>query len=102
MPFLTRLRLIGNYNRCKGYVISGDIYLLKYGVECAVCLAGGSLNPEENSLLATAIRRAKDTGVPKENVESALARVSGLLIQFRGTENVDTVRLSVPKVTDRC
>ncbi|KAL4067553.1 transcriptional regulator TACO1-like protein [Scleroderma yunnanense] len=35
---------------------------------------GSSSNPEENSLLAIAIRRAKDAGVPKENIESALAR----------------------------
>ncbi|KAH7916026.1 transcriptional regulator TACO1-like protein [Hygrophoropsis aurantiaca] len=35
---------------------------------------GGSASPEENSLLATAIRRAKDAGVPKENIETALAK----------------------------
>ncbi|KAH7930844.1 YebC-like protein, partial [Leucogyrophana mollusca] len=35
---------------------------------------GGSTSPEENSLLATAIRRAKDAGVPKENIETALAK----------------------------
>ncbi|KAG8217442.1 transcriptional regulator-domain-containing protein [Butyriboletus roseoflavus] len=39
--------------------------------------AGGSTSPEENSLLAAAIRRAKDTGVPKENIENALQRVMG-------------------------
>ncbi|KAF8554725.1 hypothetical protein OG21DRAFT_1508611 [Imleria badia] len=36
--------------------------------------ASGSTN-SENSLLAAAIRRAKDAGVPKENVENALQRV---------------------------
>ncbi|KAI9566504.1 transcriptional regulator TACO1-like protein [Boletus coccyginus] len=36
--------------------------------------AGGAINPEENTLLAAAIRRAKDVGVPKENIERALER----------------------------
>ncbi|KAG9318408.1 sulfate transporter family-domain-containing protein [Chiua virens] len=36
--------------------------------------AGGSTNPEENGLLADAIRRARDAGVPKENIENTLAR----------------------------
>ncbi|KAF8559503.1 YebC-like protein [Imleria badia] len=36
--------------------------------------ASGTTNPEENSLLAAAIRRAKDAGVPKENIESTLER----------------------------
>jgi len=35
---------------------------------------GDSTNPEENGLLAAAIRRAKDAGVPRENVEKALER----------------------------
>jgi len=38
-------------------------------------LDGGSPIPEENSMLATAIRRAKDSGVPKENIENALLKV---------------------------
>jgi translational activator of cytochrome c oxidase 1 len=38
-------------------------------------LDGGSPIPEENSMLATAIRRAKDAGVPKENIENALVKV---------------------------
>ncbi|KIJ69489.1 hypothetical protein HYDPIDRAFT_106118 [Hydnomerulius pinastri MD-312] len=36
--------------------------------------SGSSTNPEENSLLAVAIRRARDAGVPKENIESAVAK----------------------------
>ncbi|KAF8136282.1 YebC-like protein [Boletus edulis] len=36
--------------------------------------AGGSTNPEENNLLAVVIRRARDAGVPKENIENALGR----------------------------
>lgn len=37
---------------------------------------GGSSNIEENSMLATAVRRAKDAGVPKENIENALLKAS--------------------------
>ncbi|OAX33590.1 YebC-like protein [Rhizopogon vinicolor AM-OR11-026] len=37
---------------------------------------GGSPIPEENSMLATAMRRAKDAGVPKENIENALLKAS--------------------------
>ncbi|KAF9228009.1 YebC-like protein [Gyrodon lividus] len=40
----------------------------------AAAKSGGSTNPGENGLLATAIRRAKDAGVPKENVEKALVK----------------------------
>ncbi|KAG1891526.1 hypothetical protein F4604DRAFT_1673358 [Suillus subluteus] len=35
---------------------------------------GGSPILEENSMLATAVRRAKDAGVPKENIENALLK----------------------------
>lgn len=37
-------------------------------------LDGGSPIIEENSMLATAVRRAKDAGVPKENIENALLK----------------------------
>jgi transcriptional/translational regulatory protein YebC/TACO1 len=37
-------------------------------------LDGGSPILEENSMLATAVRRAKDAGVPKENIENALLK----------------------------
>ncbi|KAG1826768.1 YebC-like protein [Suillus subaureus] len=37
---------------------------------------GGSPILEENSMLATAVRRAKDAGVPKENIENALLKAS--------------------------
>ncbi|KAG1754240.1 transcriptional regulator TACO1-like protein [Suillus lakei] len=37
---------------------------------------GGSPILEENSMLATAVRRAKDAGVPKENIENALVKAS--------------------------
>ncbi|KAG1877593.1 hypothetical protein DFJ58DRAFT_740276 [Suillus subalutaceus] len=37
---------------------------------------GGSPILEENSMLATAVPRAKDAGVPKENIENALLKAS--------------------------
>ncbi|KAH7889776.1 YebC-like protein [Phlebopus sp. FC_14] len=39
-----------------------------------ITAAKSSTSPEENGLLAAAIRRAKDAGVPKENIENALAK----------------------------
>ncbi|TDL27437.1 DUF28-domain-containing protein [Rickenella mellea] len=38
---------------------------------------GGSANPELNAALATALRKAKASGVPKDNVEKALTRAGG-------------------------
>ena len=37
--------------------------------------AGGSTDPNSNLQLATALRKAKELGVPKENIEKALGRV---------------------------
>ncbi|EIW85257.1 YebC-like protein [Coniophora puteana RWD-64-598 SS2] len=36
--------------------------------------AGGSPNPETNTALANAIRKAKDNGVPRDNIETSLAK----------------------------
>jgi len=36
---------------------------------------GGSTDPEKNATLAAALRTAKVSGVPKDNIERALARV---------------------------
>ncbi len=36
---------------------------------------GGSPDPEQNKALAAALRRAKDSGVPKDNIENALKKV---------------------------
>ncbi|PPQ68973.1 hypothetical protein CVT24_000362 [Panaeolus cyanescens] len=38
---------------------------------------GGSADPSKNVQLATALKKAKEQGVPKENIEKALARVAG-------------------------
>jgi len=37
--------------------------------------AGGSADPEKNIQLATVLKKAKDLGVPKDNIEKALASV---------------------------
>lgn len=36
---------------------------------------GGSADPELNNALAAAVKRAKETGVPKDNIENALKKV---------------------------
>ncbi|KAI6150846.1 transcriptional regulator TACO1-like protein [Pisolithus tinctorius] len=56
---------------------------------------GGSMRPEENSMLATAIRRAKEAGVPKENIENAIARAErtkghGQMLTFEAMMNATT------------
>ncbi|KAF9530439.1 DUF28-domain-containing protein [Crepidotus variabilis] len=38
---------------------------------------GGSSDPAQNAQLSAALKKAKDLGVPKENIERALARASG-------------------------
>jgi hypothetical protein len=37
---------------------------------------GGSTDPDKNSALAQALRRAREQDVPKENIGKALAKVS--------------------------
>lgn len=37
---------------------------------------GGNADPESNATLAAVIRRVKAQGVPKDNIEAALKRVS--------------------------
>ncbi|KAF8162981.1 transcriptional regulator TACO1-like protein [Crassisporium funariophilum] len=37
--------------------------------------AGGSTDPQKNAQLAAALKKAKEQGVPKENIEKTLARV---------------------------
>ncbi|KAI0807263.1 YebC-like protein [Fomes fomentarius] len=38
---------------------------------------GGSADPELNNALAAAVKRAKETGVPKDNIENALKKAAG-------------------------
>ncbi len=45
------------------------------GIEAAARTGGA--DPEGNSVLATAIQNAKDTSVPKDNIDRAIARGSG-------------------------
>ncbi|KZV88843.1 YebC-like protein [Exidia glandulosa HHB12029] len=46
-------------------------------IESAVRRGGGSTNPEMNTALANALKRAKVSGLPKENIENALKRAAG-------------------------
>ncbi|KAG2116491.1 YebC-like protein [Suillus discolor] len=81
---------------------------------------GGSPIIEENSMLATAVRRAKDAGVPKENIENALLKAFkrknnngqavtyeammhgsvGIIIECR-TDNVNRTLSNVREVLNR-
>ncbi|KAH9483747.1 putative transcriptional regulatory protein [Psilocybe cubensis] len=38
---------------------------------------GGSADPEKNSMLATTLKKAREQGVPKDNIEKALAKAAG-------------------------
>jgi hypothetical protein len=40
-----------------------------------MCTAGGSADPSVNIQLSTILKKYKEQGVPKENIEKALARV---------------------------
>jgi len=42
-----------------------------------ICARQGDANPENNPTLASAIQRAKDASVPKDNIERAIARGAG-------------------------
>lgn len=41
-------------------------------------VGGGSIDPKTNSQLAAAVKKAKDQGVPRENIEKAIAKVKTL------------------------
>ena len=45
-----------------------------------IYVAGGSPDPAMNATLATVLKKAKADGVPKENIDKALARVNALTI----------------------
>jgi transcriptional/translational regulatory protein YebC/TACO1 len=47
-------------------------------------VGGGSIDPKINIQLAAALKKAKDQGIPKENIEKAIAKVkqSFYSIQF--------------------
>jgi transcriptional/translational regulatory protein YebC/TACO1 len=44
-------------------------------------VAGGSTDPENNTALATVLRAAKASAVPKENIERALAKVRHQILE---------------------
>lgn len=39
-------------------------------------MGGGSIDPKTNLQLAAALKKAKDQGVPRENIEKAIAKVT--------------------------
>jgi len=41
---------------------------------------GGSADPDKNVLLSNALKKAKEQGVPKENIAKSLARVNQLVL----------------------
>jgi transcriptional/translational regulatory protein YebC/TACO1 len=41
---------------------------------------GGSADPDKNILLSNALKKAKEQGVPKENIAKSLARVKHLAL----------------------
>ena len=46
----------------------------------ACCTGGGSADPSLNIFLAVTLRKARENGVPKDNIEKALLRVSHVSI----------------------
>lgn len=43
-------------------------------------VAGGSADPNMNTVLANILKKAKISGVPKDNIEKAIARVCSFLV----------------------
>ncbi|KAI0362706.1 YebC-like protein, partial [Trametes cingulata] len=55
----------------------GLLYSRTYKDIALAVRSGGSTDPEQNNALAAVLKRAKKEGVPKENIENALKKVSG-------------------------
>ncbi|TFK84324.1 YebC-like protein [Polyporus arcularius HHB13444] len=55
----------------------GALYSRAYREIVLAVRNGGSPDPEQNKALAAALRRAKDSGVPKDNIENALKKAAG-------------------------
>lgn len=66
-----------------------------------ICEAGGSPDPAMNATLATVLKKAKADGVPKENIDKALARVNAFSINkmdssdYKSRPLVDKVKTRV-------
>lgn len=50
-------------------------------LKCLAITVGGSTDPSQNNQLLAALKKAKDLGVPKENIDKALARVFNTKMQ---------------------
>ncbi|KAI0371737.1 YebC-like protein [Pilatotrama ljubarskyi] len=55
----------------------GLLYSRTYKEIAIAVRSGGNADPEQNNALAAVLKRAKKEGVPKENIENALKKVSG-------------------------
>ncbi|RPD79811.1 YebC-like protein [Lentinus tigrinus ALCF2SS1-7] len=55
----------------------GALYSRAYREIVLAVRNGGSPDPEQNNALAAALKRAKDSGVPKDNIENALKKAAG-------------------------
>lgn len=64
--------LLGHHDRSSVY--ARRFRLLPMGLIPSP-LAGGSADPSTNAALATVLRAAKSSGVPKANIENALKKV---------------------------
>jgi len=51
---------------------------------------GGSADPDKNILLSNALKKAKEQGVPKENIAKSLARVNHVLGVKRQANDLPT------------
>jgi transcriptional/translational regulatory protein YebC/TACO1 len=61
---------VGYHGSCSAYALS-----LLYEIGLILSIEGGSTDPEKNTMLAASLKTAKVSGVPKENIERALAKV---------------------------
>ena len=60
-----------------------SLFLLSFETDPCVIkrtVGRGSIDPKTNLHLAAALRKAKDQGVPKENIEKAIAKVNRVSI----------------------
>ncbi|OJT14138.1 hypothetical protein TRAPUB_9249 [Trametes pubescens] len=55
----------------------GMLYSRAYREIALAVRSGGSADPDQNHVLAAVLKRSKTQGVPKENIETALKKISG-------------------------
>ncbi|KAI0646823.1 YebC-like protein [Trametes meyenii] len=55
----------------------GQLYSRAFKEIALAVRSGGSADPDQNNVLAAVVKRAKTQGVPKDNIENALKKLSG-------------------------